>query len=183
MIEKKDLARIGKFQKTHALKGELNAILDIDPDYVEDENPLIVEVEGIPVPFYAENLRPKGATSYLVKLEDVDTVDEAKAFVNCNIYALKKDLKEYYDEDEDFVFDDEDLEGYRVVDDEAGEIGEVERLDDSTENVLLVVRTKDGQEIFIPYVDTFIHEIDDENRVVLTSLPEELISLNLKRDK
>ena len=34
MIDKEKLVEIGKFQKTHALKGELNAILDIPEEYV-----------------------------------------------------------------------------------------------------------------------------------------------------
>ena len=42
MIDKDKLIEIGKFQRTHALKGELNAILDVPEDYVEDGNPLVV---------------------------------------------------------------------------------------------------------------------------------------------
>ncbi len=61
MIKKEDIVEIGKFQKTHALKGELNALLDIDGDYAADGNALVVAVDGIYVPFYAESVRPKGS--------------------------------------------------------------------------------------------------------------------------
>ena len=37
MIKEEDTIKIGKFQKTHALKGELNALLDIDPEYFTDK--------------------------------------------------------------------------------------------------------------------------------------------------
>ena len=33
MIEKDELLPVGKFRRTHALKGELNATIDIDPDF------------------------------------------------------------------------------------------------------------------------------------------------------
>ena len=35
MIREEDLFPIGKFQKTHALKGELNAVHDINEDFLE----------------------------------------------------------------------------------------------------------------------------------------------------
>ncbi len=69
MIEKKDIVEIGKFQKTHALKGELNALLNVPEEYVEDGNPLIVEMDGILVPFYTESFRSNDATSFLHKLQ------------------------------------------------------------------------------------------------------------------
>ena len=41
MIEVNDIVAIGKFQKTHALKGELNAILEIDSEFLEEGNAII----------------------------------------------------------------------------------------------------------------------------------------------
>ena len=60
MIERDDIKEIGVFQRTHGLKGELNAILEIDPDFFDEgEHPLIVEIEGVFVPFYADSIRDK----------------------------------------------------------------------------------------------------------------------------
>ena len=39
MIKEEELIEIGKFQKTHALKGELNALLDVGPEYLEERQP------------------------------------------------------------------------------------------------------------------------------------------------
>ncbi|MBD5340067.1 MAG: ribosome maturation factor RimM [Muribaculaceae bacterium] len=177
MIEKKELIEIGKFQKTHALKGELNAVLNIDPEYVEEGNPLIIETDGIPVPFYAESIRPKGASSYLIKLEGVDSVEEADELVNNLIFAPRKDVEDYMGEE---LLLGDDLEGYRVVDKDLGEIGVLESIDSSTENELFVVRTPDDEEVYIPIVDDFIVDIDQENGIINTSLPEGLVDLNVK---
>ncbi len=179
MIDKQDIVRIGKFQKTHALKGELNAILDISPEYVEEKNPLVVEMEGIPVPFFAESIRPKGSISYLIKLEGVNSLDEAKSFVNKEIYAIKETLLQYGEENEDAFFSD-DLIGYEVVDDVFGSIGKVDNVDDTTDNVLLVIEKADGEVVYVPFVDSFIKEIDDDEEIIYTSLPEDLINLNIK---
>ena len=177
MIEKKELIEIGKFQKTPALKGELNAVLNIDPEYVEEGNPLIIETDGIPVPFYAESIRPKGASSYLIKLEGVDSVEEADELVNNLIFAPRNDVEDYMGEE---LLLGDDLEGYRVVDKDLGEIGVLESIDSSTENELFVVRTPDDEEVYIPIVDDFIVDIDQENGIINTSLPEGLVDLNVK---
>ena len=179
MIESKDTTAVGRFQKTHALKGELNAILDVDAEFFSDGNPAIVEIDGILVPFYMDSIRPKGSTSYLVKLDGIDSEDEARQFVNHTIYAEKSKLAEYLDVDEEEIRDSDDLEGYKVVDHTSGDIiGTVSSLDTSTANTLFIVDNENGDQIFIPAVDDLITEIDDENRIIYMNLPQGLIDLN-----
>lgn len=179
MIREEDIVEIGKFQKTHALRGELNVVLDVEPEYLEARNPIIVVVDGIRVPFYAESVRPKGATSFLVKLEGVNDVEEASSFVNKPIYGLRKDLGNFYDLTEEEIVFDSDMIGYDVDDPELGHIGKVREIDDSTINTLLVVDGPDG-EIYIPYNEDFIDFIDDEKRRIIMNLPEGLVQLNSK---
>ncbi|MDE6409821.1 MAG: ribosome maturation factor RimM [Muribaculaceae bacterium] len=181
MIEEKNITPVGKFQKTHGLKGELNAVLDIDAEYFAEDNPLIVNVEGAYVPFYAESVRGKGATTSLIKLEGLDSQEEAKALVNEVIYAEKDKIKDYMEEEGEGLLLEDDLEGFRVVDEEYGEIGVVARVDTTTENILFIVETDEGDEIFIPAADDFIVAIDEEKREIITTLPEELINLNQKQ--
>ena len=184
MINQKELKEVGKFQKTHALKGELNALLDIDPEYMTDGNAIVVDIDGIFVPFYADTVRPKGSQSFLVKLDGVDSEEEAKTFVNKTVYALKKELAPYFDVEEDEIIDEDDLSGFSVVDNESGaEIGTVSYVDSSTENVLFVVETSSGDEVFIPAVEDFIDEIDDDDKIIRVTLPEGLVDLNTKTEK
>lgn len=177
MIREDDLRQIGKFHRTHALKGELNVALDIPSDYAQEGNPLIVDIDGIYVPFYAESIRPKGQDSYLVKLEDVDSESVASQMVNKIIYGRKDILEDYIDEEDGW----DSLEvfvGYHVIDSRLGDIGEVTGFDESTVNELLIVKYKAGKEIMIPFAEAFIKEIDDENNVIITTLPDELFELN-----
>ena len=184
MISQNELKEVGKFQKTHALKGELNALLDIDPDYLAEGNAIVVDVDGIFVPFYASSVRPKGSQSYLVKLDGIDSEEEAKGFVNKTIFALKNQLASFLDVEEDEIYDDDDLEGYDIVDsNNSVEIGKITHVDTSTENVLFVAETADGDEIFIPAAEDFIIEIDDDEKVIRMNLPDGLVDLNRKDDK
>ena len=47
MIYSTDIEQIGKFLKTHALKGELNAQLEIDSDFLRPEIPIIMDIDGM----------------------------------------------------------------------------------------------------------------------------------------
>lgn len=178
MIRKEELVEIGKFQKTHALKGELNMISEIDPEYFSLGNPLIVKMEGIFVPFYVESVRPKGSTSYLVKLEGVNSEKEASEFVNKEIHMLKKDSDDWIDEE----FEDPDYWiGYEIVDADSGEvIGTVEGVDYSTQNTLFIVKSPTNDEIFLPANEDFIVEINEETKTIRMDLPEGLLTLNMK---
>lgn len=175
MIKKEDIVEIGKFQKTHALKGELNALLDVDEGYIDDGNPLIVEMDGIFVPFYAESVRPKGSESFLIKLKDIDSSDSAREFVNKSVYGLRIDLLDYFDDPEMELK--EDFLDFVIIDSIAGEVGKIVDIDDSTDNVLFIVETPEGKTIYIPVAEEFITSIDRDRMRVEMTLPEGLLDL------
>lgn len=184
MIQQHDISAVGKFQKTHALKGELNALLDIDSDYLTAGNALIVDVDGIYVPFYVSSVRPKGTASYLIKLDGIDSEEEARQFVNKEIYALKSELAPFLDVDEEELLDEDDLVGYRVEDASTGrEVGTIDAIDSATDNLLFIIATDDGEEVYVPAVDDFIVEVDDDSRVIKMNFPAGLLDLNRKTDK
>lgn len=174
MIRREDTIHVGEFRKTHGLYGELNAVLDIESGILNDEIPLIIDMDGILVPFYIESARSKGEFSSLVKLKGVDSETEAKAFVNKDIFMMKRDLEGLADEEGVYA---DDLTGYDIVDENGEEVGRITGIDTTTENVLFVVE-KDGRTIFIPVVDEFVEDVDDEKHVVVMRLPDGLLDLN-----
>lgn len=181
MIEEKQLTEIGKFQKTHALKGELNAVLDIEPEFLTEGNAIIIDIDGIYVPFYCENIRNKGTFSYLVKLEGINNESEAKPFVNKIIYALKEAVSKYTVDDpnnsDDIVFLD-DLVDYDILDATLGLIGKIKEVDDTTDNILFIVENPDGERIYVPAVEDLISAIDSDSKCVEMQLPVGLLDLN-----
>lgn len=166
---------IGKFQKPHALKGELNTLLSVDVDYAADGNPLIVEIDGIFVPFYAESVRPKGSESCLIKLKDIDSQLKAQEFVNKTIYARRSELVDYYDVPEDELA--ADLTGYTIIDRNLGEVGKIVDIDESTANVLFVVERAGGYNVLIPVAEEFIVSIDTDAMQIHTMLPEGILDV------
>ena len=178
MINSEDLVNIGKFQKTHALKGELNMITDIDSEYFEEGNPLIIDYDGIMVPYYVESIRTKGSSSYLVKLKGVDSEEEAGQFVNKGIYISKEDAKEWLEE---YLQDVNNLLGYRIINDSNDSIlGEITDIEDSTSNVLFIVKNEAGEELYLPASEDLIIEVDDDAREIRMIIPEGLLDINSK---
>lgn len=180
MITEEEITTVGKLQKTHALKGELNTILDIDPEYLAQGHPAILDIDGIYVPFYAETIRPKGHFSYLVKFQDIDSEIEAKKLVNKTIYALREPLKEFMldNYDEEYALYD-DMIGWTVEETDGRIIGKITEIDTNTENELFIVETPGGDTIFIPISDDFIEEVDEDEGRIVMDLPEGLLDLNI----
>ncbi|MDE6295323.1 MAG: hypothetical protein K2M03_04585 [Muribaculaceae bacterium] len=191
MIKQSEIIEIGKFFKAHGLKGEMNVIVDYDPEILEEGYPLIVDVDGIFVPFYAESVRPKGSQSSLLKLDGVDTKEGTAEFVNKNIYMLKRDVAEFLDIDAEQLEHDNDIIGYTVIDTELGELGQITDMDYSTENILMTINknTENGtegsietdeglsDEVVIPFRDNFIYKLDEDNKTVRVELPQSIREL------
>ncbi len=162
MIREEEVFKIGQFAKPHGIKGELSLVTN--SDVLEDaEDPYIVcEMDGILVPFFVEDFRYKTDTVVLVKLEDVNSEEDARMFVG------KEDLVG------DMTWD--SFIGYTVTDVCKGYLGEITDVDETTINVLLRVDHK-GEELLIPAVEELIPEADHEARSLTVSLPEGLIEL------
>lgn len=179
MITEEEITAVGKLLKTHALKGELNVMLDIDPGYLEEGNPAVLDIDGIYVPFYADSIRTKGSFSYLVKFDGIDSEVEAKKLVNKTLFALRAPLKEFMldNYDEEYALYD-DLIGWSIRDIDGGVIGKVMEIDTNTENELFIVETPEGKTVYIPLTEDFIEKMDEESKTVHMRLPDGLLDLN-----
>ena len=176
MITPDILTSIGTFFKPHGIKGEISATLDYDIDPSELRC-IVLEIDGIIVPFFVDSSRPKGASLWLVKLDGVDSEKSASAFSNHEIYAITAELPEgLVDEGEDGLYL-YDLEGYTLKEDE-NVIGTIDGVDDSTANILLIVKTPAGGTVYVPFAEEFLTDIDKDNHTITMTLPEGLIDLN-----
>lgn len=176
MIARDSLTEVGTLFKPHGIKGELNAELDegLGPD---DLRCIVLDIDGIFTPFFLEGFRPKGADRWLLKIDGIDTERQAAEVVNHQVYALTDELPEEWrggDGDGVHLFD---LVGYTLFDGESA-IGEIAGIDDSTANVLLIVRASDGRTVYVPFAEEFLTEIDTDARRLVMDVPRGIINLN-----
>ena len=176
MIRKDDCYRIGRIGKPHGVKGEITFHFTDDVFDRVDADYLVLEVEGILVPFFIEEYRFRSDETALLKLEDIDTQEQARELTNSEVYFERRLSVE--DEEPTMAA----IVGYRLVNDEDGlEIGEIVGIDDSTANTLFEVRRASGSlsaaPVLIPVADEFIRGIDNDKREIRVILPDGLLEL------
>lgn len=125
------LLSIGNIRKLHGTNGEVQCQLDNDLFFDADPDFVFISLDAIQVPFRVLDWRSKG-DDVLLQLKGVDSERAANRLVGANVaieYAA--------DANDGETLTWQDLTGLRVVDDEQGDLGCVEHVDESTANTLL----------------------------------------------
>ena len=169
MIKQEEVYRIGRLGKTHGVKGEVSLQFDDDIFDRVDADYLVLELDGILVPFFIEEYRFRSDTVALIKFEDVDTQQRANELTGCDVYfprALAAD-----DEGEVSL---SLLVGFYLVEANGGTtIGRIAAIDDTTANLLFEL--EDGR--LIPANDDLIRDIDTKRKTIKMEIPEGLLEL------
>ena len=180
MLTKEDCHTIGKSTKTHGVEGKL--VLTIENNILEKNTleSLFIDIDKQLVPFF---IAPKGLTqrnssSYIVKFDDINTEEKAKRFKGCKVYVPTKDVEIEEDLESDEV-DYNILIGYSVYDDNFGDIGEIEMVNDYSGNIVMQVISESDEEILIPFNPEWILELNHENKVLGLETPEGLLDVYL----
>ena len=168
MIRQEDVFRIVRLGKAHGVKGEVSFQFDDDIFDRVDSDYLILEVDGILVPFFIEEYRFRSDTVALVKFEDIDTQQRAQELTGCDVYFPRSLAEE--DDTPTLTF----LVGFNIVEADTGTtIGRIAAIDDSTANLLFEL--EDGR--LIPANDDLINDIDNKRKVITMTIPEGLLEL------
>ena len=170
-IPKTDCEKIGFFRKTHGVHGEV--VLEFEEHFeysVEEAERFFVELDGLLVPFFIaeDGLRFKSSKSAIVKFDWVDTEKYAKRLIGASVYLYNDEIVDEPLESESL------LKGFVLFDEEKGEVGEIEQVDDYSGNVVLTVKHGD-EELLVPFHPEFVVEIDEEQKRLTLNLPEGLI--------
>ena len=154
MIRRDEVYKIGKLGKPHGVKGEITfAITDDVFDRVDAEY-LVLDIDGILVPFYLEEYRFKNDENVLVKFEDIDTQEQARNYTGCEVF-FPRHLSDSDGENMTWA----EIIGFQLVDAVTGKVvGTLDRVDDSTLNLLFEVTTPEGDDLLIPASNDLIEE-------------------------
>ena len=169
MIKKEEVYKIGRLGKAHGVKGEVSLQFDDDIFDRVDADYLVLDIDGILVPFFMEEYRFRNDTVCLVKFCDIDTQQRAQELTGCDVY-FPRALAEETEEVPSFSM----LVGFGIVDASDGKIiGNIATIDDTTQNVLFEL--EDGT--LIPASDELIEDIDTEQQQIKMNIPEVLLTL------
>ena len=169
----KDVYRIGRIGKPHGVKGEMNFMFTDDVFDRTDSDYIIIEVEGLLVPFFIEEYRFRSDETALLKLCDIDTQEQARQFTNCEVFFERSKADTPADE-----LTWAQIVGFQIVDENNGKIvGKIVAVDDSTENILFEIETTKGHQTLIPAHDSLIRNIDTSSQTITMTIPDGLLAL------
>jgi 16S rRNA processing protein RimM len=161
--------KIGTLTRTHGIGGELSMNFTDDVWDRADADYVFLEVDGIQAPFFVEGWRFRSDSVALLKFQDIDSSEDANEYVGADVY-FPHSLTPEPDEDDEYTW--RHFTGWQVVDAQAGPIGIIDYVEDSTVNTIFCV---DGK--LVPANEDFIERIDAKERIVYMTLPEGLLDL------
>ena len=169
MIRREDVYRIGRLGKAHGIKGEVSLLFEDDVFDRVDADYLILDIDGILVPFFIEEYRFRSDSNALMKFEGIDSQERARELTGCDVYFPR----ELTDEDSEHISWAEII-GYKLVDANTdSEVGTIASVDDTTINTLFEL--EDGR--LIPASEDLILAIDAKKHEIEIKLPEGILEL------
>lgn len=169
MIKQEDVYKIGRLGKAHGVKGEVSFQFTDDIFDSVDAEYLVLDIDGILVPFFMEEYRFRNDSVCLVKFCDVDTQQRAQELTGCDVY-FPRALAEEADETLSLA----SLVGFEIISVSDGSvIGTIASIDDTTQNILFEL--EDGT--LIPASDELIEDIDTGQRQIKITIPTGLLEI------
>jgi 16S rRNA processing protein RimM len=166
---------LGKVIRTHGYKGGLKIALDVDnPEQYRNLDMVYFELKKKLIPFFIESLHLENNKANL-KLEDVDTLDQAERLLNANLFLPVELLPKL--KGNKFYF--HEIKGFTASDEKHGKLGEIRTVLELPNNPLLSIDHK-GTEILIPIADEIIKRVDRKSKTVHLKAPEGLIELYIQ---
>lgn len=169
MIRKEDVYKIGKLGKAHGVRGEISFLFDDDVFDRTDADYLVIDIDGILVPFFIEEYRFKSDDNALMKFEDIDSQERARELTGCDVY-FPRELSEADEEHLSWAA----IRGFELIDSNTGSsAGRIASVDDSTINILFEL--EDGK--LIPASEELITNVDTKKQQIFINLPEGILEL------
>ena len=161
------MQKIAQVLKSNGRDGELLvSFTGIDPEDIDLEEPVFVEFDGLPVPFYFESFQQRGVSRALVRLTGVHNLTDADELAGRAVYV------------EDGVYEDEeeDLTGWTVLDVDGTRVGTVSAHEDIPGNPCIWVETGHG-EVLVPLREELVLDVDEKKQTLRMEIPEGLLDL------
>ena len=168
-----ELLQVARVLKSNGTEGEvLVGFRGISPEDLDLKEPVFIVFDGLPVPFFIESFKRRGASRALLRLtgvrnlEDADEISGRDVFVRAGSIAL-------YDDEEDGLSAG-DVVGWTLLDERDVPVGVVSGYEDIPGNPCLLVDVAGGTAMVPLHEDLIVHA-DPEAKKIALRIPEGLI--------
>lgn len=176
MIRSEEVFYIGKVSKWRGICGDVEILFTDDAFDRGDAEYLVLEMDGILVPFFWTEYKFKNDQTVIFHFEDIEDENAAKRIVGVKVYYPKNALPQ--DECDAELHSWKALTGFTVFDVEGKRLGFVEEVDDRNINILLTIRNQNDEVYLIPYHDDFLRDLSMTGRTLTLDLPPGVLELN-----
>lgn len=176
MIRQETVFKIGYITKHRGLRGEVELSFTDDCFDSGSADYLVLDMDGILVPFFWEEYRFKNDDTLILKFEDINNEAKARTLVGHSVYYPKACVAD--ESESDGLSSYKALTGFSVEDAEGHALGTIVHVDDSSANTLLTIENEKGEDFMVPYHDDFLVDYDIRERRLVLQLPEGLLDLN-----
>lgn len=155
-----DLQEIGYTLKAHGRDGQIRIFAeDKFLKDLENARALFIDLDGSHVPFLIESMEFKA--HLLIKLEDIDSPEEASKFSQKTVFLHRDELNHYVEEKPAFEL--AALRGFKVYDQNNVYVGNVENIIEQQFQDLLEIKNEENS-FFWPLHEDIILELDPEKQ-------------------
>jgi 16S rRNA processing protein RimM len=169
-----DFINIGKFVSAFGLTGEilLKHALGKKTVFKEAEVIFVEQFKGSYLPYFIQSSKAKNAEETFIKLEGINTRENALKFLQKNIWLQQPDFKKLVAKNSPLR-----LLNYTLIDD-GKTIGKIEAVIQQPHQLLLQINVQ-SKEALIPLHEETLVNIDHKKNEVHVKLPEGLLDIYL----
>ena len=154
------MLQIAKILKSHGTDGGLLiGVRDIEIQQIDLQEPVFIEFDGLPVPFFIQDLQQRGTSKAVIHLNDIENLADAEEVVGRALYVEG----EWEDEEET------DFTGWTLLC-RGARVGTVTGMEPIPGNLCLYVG-----EAMIPLHPDLILSVDPDLRILDLDLPDGLL--------
>ena len=172
MIREEEVFPIGRLTRVRGTAADLEMTYTDDALDRGTSEYVVLRLDGILVPFFWEEYRFKNDRQIILRLEDVETPEQARRLVGAEVLYPYSEIDE---DDKQMSFG--MLQGFTVEDVATGPVGRITSIDDRSENIILYVETPDGREVLLPFHEDLVADFRIEEKTITLRLPEGLMNL------
>lgn len=168
-----DLLRVGVIASTHGIRGEVKVFPTTDDvnrfkqlkQIILDTGKEKMTLEITGVKFFKQFV--------ILKFKEMNNINEVEKYKGKDLYVTRENAVPL-EENEYFIVD---LIGCNVVTDEGNDLGELVDVIQTGANDVYVVKTADGKEVLLPYIEQCILNIDIEAKKITAHILPGLLDL------
>ena len=186
------MLQVAQVLKSNGTDGELVlGFREIAPEDINLDEPVFIIFDGLPVPFFIETFTKRGNTKALVRLTDINSMEDVEEIAGKAVYVEEDSLPELSLEEDGY----QALVGWMVLtpeipdqvgDDEAAEpslpaltgnlieVGTITDFMDIPNNPCIEVETENGA-VILPLHEDLILSVDPEYQEIIMQIPAGLL--------